>query len=225
MNKTIKTMIILCGMLIFVLPLDGVIWWNGYEHQTATTANTTEDTYQTSSLSKTNHDVRSLIVMAASHFLKSGSAIFSLLNEAEMSDIGRFDFVQANRASESAATHLSNARTIYVQIVGLIKTMNVDQALLGRLREFDYVGYAHFKGLHPGVMAQIASLMSRGDMAFLYEKALNDIEDLLNVIGPIRRTIQQGIVPKIEDIRNLYLKYSDTMLRGFYVSLVFSEIR
>lgn len=217
MNKTIKILVILCVLIFIVSPLRGFLYFNQTEAQGGSS--------QSDNLNKESDTINRFIVLGASHFLKSGSALFSLLNETEMSEAGGYDFEKAGSAVGSAAKHLSSARATYIRIVGMMKAMNVDQALLGRLREFDYAGYARLKGLHPDVMAEVASLMSRGDKVALYERALNDIEDLLNVIGPIQKTIQQGIIPKIEDIRTLYLKYSDSMLFGFYVSLVFSEIR
>jgi hypothetical protein len=222
MNKMIKAFAVLVGVIFFVSHLNAWIYFNGVEVKDGVSSG---NQARAASLDSENNDLSGLIVKGASHFIQAGHAIFSLLNEAEMSGIGGFSFLKAPKAAESAAEHLEIARTTYIQTLSIIKEMNFDQELVCRLKEFDYQGFAALKKLHPDVMERVASLMSQGNIMTVYEKAPRDIEGILNTLSPIANTIQQGIVPKIEDIRTLYLQYSDNMLFGFYVSMVFSEIQ
>ncbi len=222
MSKIIKALAVLVGVFFFVSHVNAWIYFNGVEVKDGVSSGSQA---QIASLDSENNDLSGLVVKGASHFIQAGHAIFSLLNEAEMSGIGGFSFLRAPKAAESAAEHLEIAQTSYIQTLSMIKEMNFDQELTCRLKEFDYHGFAALKKLHPDVMEKVASFMSQGNILIVYEKAPRDIEGILNTLRPIANTIQQGIVPKIEDIRSLYLQYSDSMLFGFYVSLVFSEIQ
>jgi len=52
-----------------------------------------------------------------------------------------------------------------------------------------------------------------------------NIDQILNALQQIQATVQSRVVPDIENLRVLFQLHSDSMLFGYYSSLVFYELQ
>lgn len=169
--------------------------------------------------------IENLIIDGASSFLKSYSDILLLLNESEIGLRDGFNLYQAQQLLDSAHGKLVFAKENYSRALDLIKGTQFEEAVLEKLKTFNYAGLTAARKLHPAAMKRVASFLSVGNVRGVYKKLVKDMEDILYRLREVREDCQKDILPGMEDLRTIFQEYSDVMLYGYYSSLVFSEIK
>lgn len=172
---------------------------------------------------KNDHNV--LIVEGASNFLQSYSQIFLLLNESELSSNNGFDFLKAKTAVDLALTKIIESKKYYSSALQCDENEVNNLPIIEKLKIFDYDRLIASRQLNPCVMEKITYFLLKGDLAGMYDKIIKDLENMTACLLPIKESIENNIIPDIENLRSLYQKYSDFMLLGYYSSLIFYEIR
>ena len=169
-----------------------------------------------------------LTVDAASNFLQSNANVLLFLNEVEISEYNGFNFVRALEFVGSAIEKLEKARTDYGEMVVMSDGPGAppcDKMVAnGKLQTFDYEGLVAKEQLNKEIMSLAASYLVKGDVPGVYKKMLADVDLILAELYAMRDTLKKEAQPNLASCWTLLHRYSDTILFGNYVTLVFYHL-
>jgi hypothetical protein len=169
-----------------------------------------------------------LTVDAASNFLQSNANVLLFLNEVEISESNGFNPVRALELVGSAIEKLERARADYAEMVVMSDGPGgppCDKMMVnGRLGTFDYAGLVAKEGLNKEIMSLAASYLVKGDIAGVYRKVLSDVDVILADLYTMRDTLKKEAQPSLASCWTLLHRYSDAILFGNYVTLVFYQL-
>lgn len=169
-----------------------------------------------------------LTVNAASNFLQSNADALLFLNEVEISEINGFNLVRSRELIDSAIEKLEKARVNYEGMVVIVDGPGVppcDKLVAdGKLLTFDYDGLVAQEGLNKEIMSLVASYLVKGDIAGVYKKVLADVDVILADLNTMRDMLKKEVQPGLASCWTLLHRYSDTILFGNYVTLVFYHL-
>jgi hypothetical protein len=203
--KFIKTLI-LATMLFFVITNLNGAWW----------ANEIPCPYPY------NSQCESLIAQGASNFMQSFSSFYLLLNESELN----------SNSSEKSTIYIENTINKLIaskenlsQFLSLLKEGTIDPDTIQKLKSFNYESLVAMKKLHPVVMDRVKYFLTEGNLNGFLEEIISDLDIIINNSINIQNIMRNKSIPNLDDLRELFQKFSDCMLLGYYSSLVFSDIK
>lgn len=209
--KVIKTLILTAMLFFMITNLNGA-WW----------ANEFPCPYPY------NSQCESLILQGASNFLQSFSSFYLLLNESELnsnSNLNSFDSERASIYIENAINKLIASRENLSQFLSLLKNGIIDSDIIQKLKSFNYENLVAMQELYPAVMNRVKYFLSEGNLNGFLEEIISDLDVIINNSINIQNIISNKTMPDLDDLREIFQKFSDCMLFGYYSSLVFSKIK
>lgn len=169
-----------------------------------------------------------LTVNAASNFLQSNADALLFLNEVEISEINGFNYVRSLELIDSAIEKLEKARANYDRMVVIVDGPGeppCDKMVAnGKLGTFDYEGLVAMEGLNKEIMSLAAAYLVKGDIAGVYKKVLADVDIILADLYAMRDMLKKEVQPNLASCWTLLHRYSDTILFGNYITLVFYHL-
>ena len=168
--------------------------------------------------------IGSLTVDAASNFLQSNADVLLFLNEVEISEYNGFNFVRALELVVSAIEKLEKARADYAQMSTLSDSPCHGMVMSGKLQTFDYGRLVAEEQLNKEIMGLAAAYLVKGDVAGVYKKMLADVDVILADLYAMRETLKKEVQPGLDSCWILLHRYSDAILFGNYVTLVFYHL-
>lgn len=169
--------------------------------------------------------VEGYIIDGASSFLRSYSDLFLLLNESETGLKNGINLARVLEVTESALDKLDASVKSYESALAVIKSSTFNENWLDALKTFDYEKLTAARHLHPDVMNLVAGYLTNGDIVGLYQQLTDNLNRLAAQLRTMGTGTKKGLIPEMEALRTLYQQYSDSMLFGYYISLVFSEAK
>lgn len=168
--------------------------------------------------------IERLTVDAASYFLQSNADALLLLSEIEISGANGLNFARALEFTESAIEKLEKARADYLEMIIVSKSPCDKAALIEKLQAFDYGRLAGEEQLNKEIMSLAASYLVKGDIPGVYEKTTSDVNVILSGLYEMRDLLKKEVQPDLDSCWTLLHRYSDTLLFGNYVTLVFYHL-
>lgn len=168
--------------------------------------------------------VAPLSMEAATLFLQSNADTYLLLGEVEKYYNSYFDFSTALTYSVSAAQKIQQAETLYLNILRIIKKGGVQPAVIAKLADFDYVGFADANDLNKEIMLEVAFYLINGDVAGLVGKNIDNLQNIRRLYFKINQGLRQFTRPQIKCFWALLNQYSKATLFGNYAALVFNNL-
>jgi hypothetical protein len=169
-----------------------------------------------------------LTVNAASNFLQSNADMLLFLNEVEISEINGFNYVRSLELIDSAIEKLEKARANYDGMVVIADGPSdrpCDKMVAnGKLLTFDYEGLVAKEGLNKEIMSLATAYLVKGDIAGVYKKVLADVDLILADLYTMRDMLKKEVQPSLASCWTLLHRYSDTILFGNYITLVFYHL-
>jgi len=169
-------------------------------------------------------DQNDLIIEGTSMFLQSNSDVLLLLNEVEIAEIKAFDFDYAFKLTESAIYKLEKAKILYTDVIDFGKVGCDGKGDAEKFAKFDYDSFAEKNHLNKEIMAEVSELLKKGDVIAVYEKSINDINEILLTLNQIKKGISMKQKPDIKLFWSLLQQYNILALYGNYATLVFYSI-
>jgi hypothetical protein len=179
----------------------------------------------TISLPKASGSIGYLISKGAGFFLKSHSDMLLFLNLIEISEISGLDFVELQKALNSAIDNIEKASETYHQLKSLAAVTPYNQEVIDKLIVFDYDGFEREKGLNAVIFGKVKKILSIGDVREAYNLFYKDLEYLFERIKSLKSTVDSERIPKISELWRINQKYSELQLFGQYLSEVFYALR
>jgi hypothetical protein len=169
-----------------------------------------------------------MTVNAASNFLQSNADALLFLNEVEISEINGFNFVRSRDLIDSAIEKLEKTRANYDRMVVIVDGPGgppCDKMVAdGKLLTFDYEGLVAREGLNKEIMSLAAAYLLKGDIAGVYKKMLADVDLILADLYAMKDMLKKEAQPGLDSCWMLLHRYSDAILFGNYVTLVFYHL-
>lgn len=173
---------------------------------------------------KSTGGLNMLVVMGAGYFLESNSNFQSFLNKVELSELYGLDFNELNSLLEAAILSMENARYIYYVLKTTAANTPYNQAVIENLKAFDYDGYVYENNLNPLVFKNVREYLAIGDVTGAYNQIYKNKSLLLEKLLLLKSFVSKGSLPPIKEIWNLNQSYSNELLFGQYIAMIFSSI-
>jgi hypothetical protein len=215
--KQTKIFIILFLMTsVFIFP---VIWAN-YSDISYDGDGSSEDGKRSSAPT-----IKILVIQGAGYFLKSHADFQLFLNKIELAELHGADFIELQDILNAAVNSMESAKSNYFALKNLAAVTPYNQAVIEKLRAFDYDGFLKEKGLNAAVFSRVKGFLIKGDVTGAYESVFLDTVELMDRLENIKKDIDKNKIPDISRLWELNQKYSDTMFFGQYIAAIFFEIR
>jgi hypothetical protein len=164
------------------------------------------------------------IVNGAVYFLNSYSDYILLMNKIELSSKQGIDYSAVGSITNRVITNLEMMKATYSLIIRKSSITAYNTDMLKRLEVFDYQGFLDKAALNPLIFNDVRAYLIKGDIPGIYSRILNDTEQILAGLYGIKKQIDSGIFPDINNLWSLNQAYSNLMFFGQYVSMVCGQI-
>jgi hypothetical protein len=168
--------------------------------------------------------VRSFTIEAAGYFLKAYSDILVLSDRIEMSDLNGIDYHQTRLLADTAMFNLENAREKYLVLNQIATNSSYDMVLIHNLRGFDFRGFGDRQLLGGKQFELVTHFLKKGDIQGIFERAISDIEIILEKLKQVRLALNSLVLPDMLDIWELNRFCSEFMLFGQFSARIFYQI-
>ena len=173
-----------------------------------------------------NNQIDTLVVLGAGHFLKSHSDFLLFLSKVEIAELSGANFEELLDILISVISSMENAKTTYYDLKNLAALTPYNQAVLDKLKNFDYDSFLEEKGnLNSFVFKKVKGFLSSGDVTGAYAEMSSYLDDLLKILQTLRQGIAKNIFPEISGLWELNQKYSNALFFGQYVAIIFKAIQ
>lgn len=169
--------------------------------------------------------LESYVVTGAAGFLQSYSSMLFFLNKIELSVYNDLDYSELQSVLHSAIEHMKNAESAYVDLNREVSLLPYKPEVVAALAGFDYNSFEQAKFLNHSVFSEVQVYLKSGNVKGIYQKALSDIEGILDMLAVLKTKIDAGQFPALSDLYKTNQSYSQALLFGQYVAEVFMEVK
>ena len=165
-----------------------------------------------------------LIVIGAGYFIQSNSDYQLFLKTIEMSDIYGINYEDMNNTIDNAIKQMEMANETYYQIILVSNLLEYNQAVLEKLKYFNYTYYQYVNRLNPTIFKQVEKFLKSGDVRGCYQKFYTATNEILHRLRGIQSSVETLTMPEIADCWRLNQLYLEIALFGQYTAEVFMNI-
>lgn len=158
------------------------------------------------------------VVNGSIHFLKAKISIDSLLYEYEKSALETFNVAASLEHIENAISELETARIRYIETIKIAQRIGYNQKKANMFKSFDYEGYRSYNKYNHEISQKVINYLSNFDVIGVYQKCVDDIEDIQVTQALIKEQLKAGATPNLPDIWKIMQQYCETCLFGNYAS-------
>lgn len=160
------------------------------------------------------------VVTGSIHFLKAKIYVDSLLYEFEKSALEPFDVAVSLDHLEKAISELEIAKTKYAETIKIGVRIGYNEKKSSMFKSFDYDSYVDFSHFNGEVSQKVKGYLSNFNIIGIYQKCLDDINEILVTQSIILEQLKAGKRPNLSDIWKIMQQYSETSLFGNYASVM-----
>jgi hypothetical protein len=219
MKSSIFVKILIICIFIFIINLNtsfGRIWHNG--------AGSGYDGDGGDGTAGIYNSIEYYITLGAGHYLKANSNFQEFLTMVEMQDIRGIDFPAMQNAAGSSLVNMENAVTIYVNLVNQAETTPYNEAVIARLKDFDYQSFMQENDLNPVVFAEVEEFLQKGDITGLFKKVHTYLTGIAQMLKAINDELALNRVPQLPGLWRLNETFSHVSLFGSCAARLFSAV-
>lgn len=168
--------------------------------------------------------MRQLVIEGAGHFLMSYSNILLLSNMIEMEELDGIDYVDVQKVLNEAFVNMESARQTYWELNQLGDSTPYQPEVIEQLLLFDYNAFGKDKMLIPGILSEVKSYLSKGDVRGIFSRTLSETEKILDMLEAIKSKTDNMTIPENSQVWELNQTCTHTQLFGQYVAQIFHNI-
>jgi len=168
--------------------------------------------------------IRTHTIEAAGYFLKAYSEILALSDRIEMSDLRGIDYHESRLLVDRAIFNLENAREKYLVLNQIAANTPYNPGVINNLLIFNYREFRENQQLKGLQFDQAKSFLMNGDVRGIFDKALADVENILEKLDRVKIAIYSLSLPEMSDIWELNRLCSEFMLFGQYSARIFYRV-
>lgn len=157
----------------------------------------------------------------AMNFLEAYSNFLLFLKEIEASDANKADI----KILQDTIDLMEQAKNNYTELSEKAEKLSYKEAIIGKLKNFDYDGFRETNHLRKDVFDKVKALLSSVDIRGAYKEALSQFNSILKVSKNIRGNLKSGkLSDLLSELLSLNQLYSESMFFGQYVAQVFGKL-
>lgn len=165
-----------------------------------------------------------LVIDGGGYFLHSNGEFQVFLAKVELSAAYGANFEELRACLDKAIENMKMANSLYYEIWQLSLALDYDPVVLGKLKEFDYIGYQVKNGLNVSTFGAVSSLLKKGDVRGSYRAFYLGTEKLLSGLKEIKTAIDANQAPVIARCWRLNQSYLELELYGQYAAEIFMNL-
>lgn len=165
------------------------------------------------------------IAESAAYFLKSHSAMLSLLNKIELSDLQGLDYPGLRLLLQEAIQNMEAAKLYYTLLKSAADITPYNPIMVERLISFDYEGFQNKKGLNATTFGTVRNYLGKGDVTGFFGNLLSRTDIILKKLYELKQTTEMYKFPLLGRLWNLNQEYSEFLMAGQYSAQVFYELK
>lgn len=165
-----------------------------------------------------------LVVKGASFFLESHSDFQLFLNKVELSEINGVNYDELNGIIDDAIAKMDSAQYTYYVLKVVAAETPYNQSVIERLKSFDYDEFFYGRDLNPVVFNKVKEYLYNGDITGAYCEMLSNKSLLLEKLLFVKSFVAKGSIPPISELWSLNQLYSNSLLFGQYIAMIFSSV-
>lgn len=169
-------------------------------------------------------EIEYYIITGANYFLKSHSDTQKFLSEVEIMEMTGKDFTILSEILDSAINNMESAEIEFVKLKIKADITPYNQSFITGLVSFDYTEFKIENNLNSTVFNEVSGYLSIGNLNGLFDKSLQNVQDIILKMKEIQTYINGGTYPDNNLFWRLNQKFSESQLFGQYASEVFHEI-
>lgn len=171
-----------------------------------------------------NNPIEYYITLGAGYYLNATSDFRKFLKMVEMQDIEGLDFFALQKESGSSLVNMENAAFIYMILVRQAENTPYNEAVITRLKDFDYQSFMLENNLNPVVFAEVKGCLQMGDITGLLKKVHNELKEMAAMLKSVNDELTSNRVPQLPLLWNINETFSHASLFGSYTARMFSEV-
>jgi len=224
MKSTIFAKILIGFMFIFMINLNtalGYVWQNGAGGGYDDVGDGGDGVSGTAGI---NNTIEYYITLGAGYYLNATSDFQEFLKMVEVQDIEGIDFFALQKASGKSLVNMENAAFIYMILVRQAEITPYNEAVINRLKDFEYQSFMLENNLNPVVFAEVGGFLQKGDITGLLKKVHNDLKVLAAMLKSVNEELYMNRVPQLSDLWRINETFSRLSLFGSFTARVFRSL-
>ena len=207
--------LIIILVLVTSVAIFGVVVYNHGESAYEKKDNTKE---------ATGTQIKTLIIFAGGHFLKSHAGFQEFLQKIELAELTGTDYNELQDILNGAIGEIESAKTTYYNLKNLAAATPYNQTVIDALAFFNYTGFLNENSLNSIIFCEVENLFKNGNVTGLYEDAYEMIVAISELLQPVKNDIDQSIFPDIALLWQVNQIYFNFYLKGQYASMIFKNL-
>jgi hypothetical protein len=246
LNRMLRVIIVILGLMVFSSNLSGVIWYNGsgiaFEEESLLSyqPNVSQMTILygmplvkaviTTSLpgipNKGANYLKGRIIKGATNFLAAYSHLLMFLKDVETLEAQEVDYNAFKTNLDGTIEYMESAKKNYLELVEKTKQLPYKKSVILKLENFNYDQFQESMNLRKDVFEKVKTFLSKGDVRGMYKETLSQLDNILTISRDIRSKLKssKSVLFLLPDLRKLNQFCSETMFMGQYAAQVFEEI-
>lgn len=214
-NLIFKTFLSFIFLMLFPILVFSYIFGNG-----------SGSGYQTveENLSDAVNEIESLVTRGAGEYLQAYAETLLFLNRFEMEPWQGIDYAGCMDILARSLSHLDQAMEIYRLLIQKAEATPYNEGVLLRLRYFDYKGFINRNGFDGVIIVKVKELLMRGDITGFYKMIYTRMDRTRSLLEEVNMDVSQDKMPPVPALWQLNRMYSNTLMAGQFVAIVFDTI-
>ena len=224
MKSSIFVKILIGFMFIFMINVNnslGCIWGNGAGGGYDDGGDGGDGVAGTTAI---NNPIEYYITLGAGYYLNATSDFQEFLKMVEVQDIEGLDFFALQKKAGSSLLNVQNAAFIYMILVRQAENTPYNEAVITRLKDFDYQSFMLENNLNTVVFADVKGYLQTGDITGLLKKVYNDLVELAAMLKSVNGELALNQLPQLNELWRINETFSRLSLFGSYTARIFSAI-
>ncbi len=214
LNRFLKLKVIVgIGILVFFSQYS-FSWW---------VCNTPPIIFNGDDYSQTSLD--NYVINGAGYFLEAYSNTLLLMKKIEWSNKEGLKVDEFNLLVDRALKNMESAREAYGNLTRAADNTPYNQAIIEKLKVFDYDAFQKENGLNPEVFSTVKTYLGSGEIRKLYHDFSSTIDEITSLLKQVKGKFEIGNFTPIKEIWKLNNSFSESLLFGQYVSQVLYTIQ
>jgi hypothetical protein len=175
-------------------------------------------------LSGAANEIEALVIRGAGEYLQAYAATLMFLNQLEIQSLQGIDYANCRDILTGSTAHLDQAMETYRLLIQRAETTPYNAAVLLRLRDFDYKGIMERNGFDGVIIEKVKGQLMRGDITGFYKMIYTRMNRAKALLQEINTDVCQNKMPPVITLWQLNRMYSNTLMAGQFVAIVFGTI-
>lgn len=208
----LKVWLVLAAIVLLSLHSQAIIYYNG--------ASAIFKQSSTSTQSLECEKMNASVIKNAGHFLYAHSGFLYVLHKIEVAENFSLDYNDLTGKMNEIIERMTQARNAYLELKRQAEVLPYNGDAAAALRYFDYAAYQKKHRLSREIFREVAMLLSKNEIPAIFGRAVNDAERIIKMAANIKKDLDAGSFPNLEDLWSLNETFAESMLFGEYTARV-----